>query len=56
MGDKYQCVVAFCTPPTEDLACNLGMCPDWESNQRPFGSQANTQSLSHSREGIISYS
>ena len=20
------------------LACNPGMCPDWESNQRPFGS------------------
>ena len=19
-------------PPTGDLACNLGMCPDWESN------------------------
>ena len=23
---------------------NPGMCPDWESNQRPFGSQAGTQS------------
>ena len=22
---------------------NLGMCPDWESNQPPFGSQAGTQ-------------
>ena len=20
-------------PPTGDLACNPGMCPDWESNQ-----------------------
>ena len=30
--------------PTGDLACNPGMCPDWESNQRPFGSQAGTQS------------
>ena len=28
------------TPRTGDLACNPGMCPDWESNQRPFGSQA----------------
>ena len=26
------------TPPTGDLACNPGMCPDWESNQRPLGS------------------
>ena len=22
--------------PTGDLACNAGMCPDWEFNQRPF--------------------
>ena len=21
------------TPPTRDLACNPGMCPDWELNQ-----------------------
>ena len=32
------------TPPTGDLAGNPGMCPDWESNQRPFGSQAGAQS------------
>ena len=31
-------------PPTGDLAGNPGMCPDWESNQQPFGSQASTQS------------
>ena len=24
-------------------ARNPGKCPDWESNQRPFGSQAGTQ-------------
>ena len=29
---------------TGDLACNPGMCPDPESNQRLFGSQAHTQS------------
>ena len=23
-----------------DLACNPGMCPDWQSSQRPFASQA----------------
>ena len=34
----------FTCPPTEDLACNPGICPDWELNQRPFGSQASTQS------------
>ena len=27
----------------EDLTCNPGMCPDWESNQQPFGSQAHAQ-------------
>ena len=31
-------------PPTGDLAHNPGMCPDWESNQLPFGSQACAQS------------
>ena len=25
--------------PTGDLACNPGMCPDWEPNQGPFDSQ-----------------
>ena len=29
---------------TGDLARNPGMCPDWESNQRPFGWQAGAQS------------
>ena len=32
------------TPPTGGLACNTGMCPDGESNQQPFGSQAGAQS------------
>ena len=27
-GEKHQCVVASHTPPTGDLACNPGMCPD----------------------------
>ena len=26
------------------LAQNPGMCPDWESNQQPFGLQARAQS------------
>ena len=29
---KHQCVVASYAPPTEDLACNPGMGPDWELN------------------------
>ena len=43
-GEKHQCVVAFNGCPTWDLACNPGMCPDWESNQRSFDSQACAQS------------
>ena len=30
--------------PRGDLALNPGMCPDWESNQQPFSSQASAQS------------
>ena len=43
-GEKHECVVVSHTPPTGDLACNLGMCPVWELNQWPFGSQAGVQS------------
>ena len=42
--EKHQCVVASLVPPMGDLARNSGMCPDWELNQQPFGSQASTQS------------
>ena len=28
-GEKHQCVVASCVPPTGDLAHNPGMCYDW---------------------------
>ncbi|XP_045044995.1 syntaxin-6 isoform X1 [Desmodus rotundus] len=41
---KHQCVVASCTPPTGDLACNPDMCPDLELNLQPFGLQAGAQS------------
>ena len=44
-GEKHKCVVASHTPPTGDLACNPGMCPDWEWNWQPFGSQAGTQAI-----------
>ena len=42
-GEKHQCVVASHMPRMWDLANNPGMCPDWYSNQQPFGSQARTQ-------------
>ena len=31
-------------PSAGDLAQNPGMCPDWESNWRPFSLQAGAQS------------
>ena len=31
-------------PLQGNLACSPGMCPDWESNQRPLGLQAGAQS------------
>ena len=43
-GEKHHCVVASHMPPIWDLAFNPGMCPDWELNWQPFGSQAGTQS------------
>ena len=46
-------MVASRAPPTGDLACNPGVCPDWESNQRPFGSQASAQSTEPHQLGNI---
>ena len=43
-GGKYQCVVASPAPPVWDLARNPGLCPAWEWNWRPLGSQAVAQS------------
>ena len=50
-GEKHQCVVASHTPPTGDLACNPSMCPEWELNQQPFGSQAGAQSTEPHQPG-----
>ena len=55
-GEKHKCVVTFGMPPTGDLACYLGMCPDWELNWRPFGSQACAQSTEHTSQGCFSCS
>ena len=51
-GEKHHCVVASSTPPTGDLAHNPGMCPDWESNWQPFGSQVGTQSTEPHQPGL----
>ena len=41
--EKHQLITSLMSP-TGDLACNPGMCPEWELNQWPLGSQASTQS------------
>ena len=43
------------TPPTGNLVHNSGMCPAWESNWRPFGSQAHTQATEPHQPGFILY-
>ena len=43
-GRQHQCVIASQVPLTGDPAHNPGTCPDWESNQQPFASQAGAQS------------
>ena len=40
-------------PPTGDLALNPSMCPDWELNQQPFGSQVGTQSTEPHQTGLV---
>ena len=42
-------------PPTGDLAHTPGMCPDWELNWQPFGSQAGTQSTDLHQAGLIEF-
>ena len=51
-GEKHQCVVALHTTPTGDLACNPILCPDWELNHPPLGSQAGTQSTEPHQPGL----
>ena len=52
-GEKHQCVVTSCTPPTGDLAWNPGMFPDWESNLSAFASQACAQSTEVHEPGLL---
>ena len=54
-GEKHQCVVASCAPSTGDLAATQPCSLDWESNWRPFDSQASTQSTEPHQPGPNSY-
>ena len=42
-------------PPSGDLACNPGMCPNWELNQRLFGLQVVAQSTEPCHLGLFCY-
>ena len=54
-GEKHRCVrdQLSLMPPSGDLARNPGMCPDWESNQRPVSVQAGTQSIEPHQPGHL---
>ena len=45
-------MVACCVPPAGDLANNPGVCPEWESNLRPFGLQVGAQSTEAHQPGL----
>ena len=53
-GEKHQCVVASHVPLVGDLACNPGMCPDWESNWRRLVCRPVFNPLSHTSQGYKS--
>ena len=54
-GEKHQCVVASCAPPTVNPACNPHTCPDEELNRLSSSSQASAQSYEpHSQGSPIS--
>ena len=44
-------MVASHVSPIGNLACNQSMCPDWESNWWPFGSQLALNTLSYTSQG-----
>ena len=54
-GEGHQCVDASYTPATGDLACNPGMCPDWESNCDPLVCSLALNTLNHTSQGKIKW-
>ena len=47
-------MVASHVPCTGHLGCHPGVCPDWELNWQPFGSQAHTRSTQLYQAGLVS--
>ena len=43
MSEKHRLIASW-TCPSWDRTCNLGMCPDWESNLQYFGIWEDTPS------------
>ena len=50
MCERNTKLAVSCMPPTADVARKPGLCPDWESNKLPLGSQAFSP-LSHASQG-----
>ena len=54
MQEEHQ-LVASHTPPTGDLAHNPGMCPDRESNWRPFSLRDDAQPTEQHQSGPMTF-
>ena len=54
-GEKRQCMVASGAPPAGDLACNPGMCPDWELNCNPLVHRPTLNPLSYTSQGSFTF-
>ena len=50
--ERYINLLPLARPLLETWHATPGRCPDWESNQRPFGSQAGTQSPEPHQPGL----
>ena len=48
---KKHWLVAYLGCPTRDWTCNLGMCPDWESNWQPFSAWNDAQTTEPHGQG-----
>ena len=52
-GREKRGSVASRMSPNRDLACNAGLCPDRESNRRPFGLRDDAQLAEPPRPGLV---
>ena len=52
-GRETMCGCLSCAPLLRDLACNPGMCPDWELNQQPLALQASIESIEPHQPGFV---